>query len=195
MGQQPYEIIAGPAELYLAPVGEAFPAIGTEPPGGNWTLIATLGTQEYGEEGVTVSHEESVEDFRGLGSTGPIKSFRTEEELTIAVMVHDLTLEEYAKAFDFVTVATDSDDKTMDIYKSHEVAYRALLVRTNGLGPYGANYNLQYEVPRVRSDSTPEVVFQKGIPVGLALQFRALEDLSAASESARFGIIRTQFQN
>ena len=193
MGQQPYEIIAGPAEIYVAPVGESFPAIGTEPPGGNWTLLATLGTQEYGEEGVTVSHQESVEDFRGLGSTGPIKSFRTEEELTIAAMIHDLTLEEYARAINFVTVATDSDDKTMDIYKSHEVAYRALLVR--GAGPYGANYNLQYEVPRVRSDSALEIVFQKGTPAGLALQFRALEDLSAASESARFGILRSQFQN
>lgn len=193
MGQQPYEIIAGPAEIYVAPVGESFPAIGTEPPGGNWTLLATLGTQEYGEEGVTVSHQESVEDFRGLGSTGPIKSFRTEEELTIAAMIHDLTLEEYARAINFVTVATDSDDKTMDIYKSNEVAYRALLVR--GAGPYGANYNLQYEVPRVRSDSALEIVFQKGTPAGLALQFRALEDLSAASESARFGNLRSQFQN
>ena len=169
------------------------PSIGTEPPGGNWTLLGTLGNQNYGEEGVTVSHSESVEDFRGLGSTGPIKSFRTEEELTISLMLHDLTLEEYARAFNFVTVATDSDDKTMDLYRGNEVAYRALLVR--GAGPYGANYNLQYENPRVRSDSTPEIVFQKGTPAGLALQFRALEDLVAASESARFGIIRSQFQN
>lgn len=195
MGQTPYEIIAGPAEVYVAPVGESMPSIGTEPPGGNWTLLGTLGIQEYGEEGVTVSHQESVEDFRGLGDTGPIKAFRTEEELTIAFMLHDLTLEEYARAFDFATVATDTDDKTLDIYKGNEVAYRALLVRTNGISPYGATYNLQYEVPRVRSDATPEIVFQKGAPAGLALQFRAMVDLSAASESARFGIIRTQFQN
>ena len=195
MGQTPYEIMAGPIEIYVAPVGESFPAIGTEPPGGNWTLLGTLGTVEYAEDGVTVAHEESVEDFKSLGSTGTVKSFRTEEELVVSFMLHDLTLEEYARAINFATVATDTDDKTLDIYKGNEVLYRAMLVRTNGIAPYGANYNLQYEVPRVRPDAAPEVIFAKGTPAGLALSFRALIDLSASSESERFGRIRTQFQN
>lgn len=195
MGQVPYEIVAGPIEVYIAPVGESFPSIGTEPPGGNWTLIGTLGTQEYGEEGVSIAHEETVEDFRGLGSTGPLKSFRTEEEYTVSFMLNDLTLEEYVRALNFGTVTTDTDDKTIDIYQDTEVTYRALLVRSNGINPYGAAYNIQYQIPRVREDSSPEVVFQKGTPAGLALSFRAMEDTSAATVGARFGVLRMQFQN
>ncbi len=190
----PFEIIAAPFEAYVAPVGESFPAVTLEPPVGNWVLIGTLGDTNYGEEGVTVQHSETVEDFRSLGSTGPVKSFRTEEDLLISFMLHDLTLEEYSRALNFGTVTTSSDDKLLPMYQGQDVAYRALLVRGNNAGPYGA-YNIQFEIPRVREDSAPEVVFTKGIPAGLALSFRAMIDLSAATDGARFGNIRTQFQN
>lgn len=195
MGQAPYEIIAAPFEVYIAPVGEAMPAVTLEPPVGNWTLLGTLGDTEYGEDGVSVQHTETVEDFRSLGSTGPVKAFRTEEDLLVSFMLHDLTLEEYARALNFGTVVTDSNDKTLAMYQGQEVAYRALLVRGNGAGPYGASYNMQFEIPRVREDSAPEVIFTKGAPAGLALIFRAMIDLNAATDGARFGLIRTQFQN
>ncbi len=191
----PFEIVAAPYEVYVAPVGEAFPLITAEPPGGNWTLLGTLGDTEYGEDGVSVQHTETVEDFRSLGSTGPVKSFRTEEDLLVSFMLHDITLEEYARALNFGTVITTGDNKSLEMYQGQEVTYRALLVRGNDAGPYGAGYNMQYEVPRVREDSAPEVVFQKGTPAGLALVFRAMIDLNAASDGARFGNIRTQFQN
>lgn len=191
----PFEIVAAPYEIYVAPVGESFPAITAEPPGGNWGLLGTLGDTNYSEDGVSVQHTETVEDFRSLGSTGPVKSFRTEEDLLVSFMLHDLTLEEYARALNFGTVATDSNDKTLAMYQGQEVAYRALLVRGNGAGPYGAGYNMQYEIPRVREDSAPEVIFKKGDPAGLALVFRAMIDLNAATDGARFGNIRTQFQN
>jgi len=195
MAQAPFEIIAAPFEVYIAPVGEAMPAVTLEPPAGNWVLLGTLGDAEYGEDGVTIQHSETIEDFRSLGSTGPVKSFRTEEDLLISFMLHDLTLEEYARALNFNTVQTDADDKLIDLYRGQQVLYRALLVRGNDTGPYGASYNIQYEVPRVRPDSAPEVVFQKGTPAGLALQFRAMIDLNAAADADRFGILRTQFQN
>lgn len=78
---QPYEVIAAPLELYLAPVGEAFPLIDTDPPGGNWVLVGASGSQRYDEDGVSIAHNEEIEDFRMLGTTGPVKSSRTEEEL------------------------------------------------------------------------------------------------------------------
>ncbi len=191
----PFELVTGPFEVYIAPVGESFPAVTLEPPVGNWVLLGTLGDTNYGEEGVTVQHTETVEDFRSLGSTGPVKSFRTEEDLLISFMLHDLTLEEYARALNFGTVATASDDKTLPMYQGQEVAYRALLLRGNDKGAYGAGYNFQYQIPRVREDSAPEVIFTKGTPAGLALVFRTMIDLSAATDGARFGLIRQQFQN
>jgi len=193
--QQPYELNSGPLELYIGPVGEPMPAIGTEPPGGNWTLLATLGDQEYGEEGITIAHSETVNDFRGLGGTGPLKAFRAAEELDVSFMCYDMTLEEVTRALNLTTVATDSDDKTLDLYKGLTVPYRALLVRGEDKGPYGASYNIQWELPRVRPNSAPSMVFTKGEPVGYSIAFKVMEDLNAASDSARFGILRTQFQN
>ena len=194
-GIAPFEIVATPAEVYIAAVGESFPNIGTEPPGGNWVLLGTLGNVEYNEDGVTVAHSETIEDFRSLGSTGPVKSFRTEEDLIISLMVVDITLEEYSRAMNFNTVATSSDDKLLQTYLGQEVIYKALLVRVPDGGPYGAGYNYQYEIPRVRPVSASEVIFHKGTPAGLALEFHAMIDLSAAAVANRFGQIRTQFQN
>ncbi len=192
--QQPFEIIAAPFEIYIAPVGESFPAVTLEPPVGNWVLIGTSGDKSYREDGVTVEHAETIEDFRGLGSTGIRKSFRTDEDITVSADVVDLTFEEYSRALNFNSVSVDSDDKTIDLYKGQVVLYRALLVRGNGVGPYG-DYNMQFELPRVRPNSTPSVVFQKGTPAGLALSFMVMEDLNAASDADLFGILRAQFQN
>lgn len=192
--QQPYEMTSGPLEVYIAPVGESMPAIGTEPPGGNWTLIGTLGSQEYGEDGVTIAHAETVNDIRGVGSTGPLKAFRSAEELTVAVMLMDATLQELTRALNLTAVATDTNDYTLDLYKGLTVPYRALLVRGEDKSPHGASYNIQWQLPRVRPDSAPSLVFNKTGPAMYQLQFRVMEDLSAASVSARFGIVRAQFQ-
>ena len=189
---EPFEITAGPVDVYIAPVGEAMPLVTDEPPAGNWTLIGTSGSTNIGEDGVNVQHSESVEDFRSLGSTGPVKAFRTEEDLLVSFNLMDLTLEQYTYALNFNTVSVDSNDKTINPYKGETVQYRALLVRGNGKSPYGDTRNFQYEIPRVRGDSAPEVIFVKGEPAGLALQFRAMIDLNAASDADRFGKLRFQ---
>ena len=192
MAGQPYEIVIAPADVYIAPVGESFPAVTASPPGGNWTLIGTIGNENYGEDGVTISYEETVEDHRGLGSTGILKSGRTEESLLVNFMLHDLTLEEVTRALNFRSVATETNDKVLDLYQGHEVAYRALLVRS--VSAYQDSANAQYELPRVRSAGTPEVIYRKGEAAGLAMAFRVLHDLNAASDADRFGRWRDNFQ-
>lgn len=194
MASEPYEIILAPFEVYIAPVGESFPAIDAEPPGGNWTLIGTNGNVNYGEDGVTVQHGESVEDIRMLGATGPVKAARTEESLVVSFNLHDISFEHYKYALNLNTVtdnaAATPPDKEINTYKGHDVATRALLVR--GVSPYGDGWNLQYEVPRVRPGGEPEVTYAKGEPAGLSLEFNALIDLNAASDAERFGRIRAQ---
>lgn len=191
---QPYEIVAAPFEAYIAPVGESFPATNTSPPGGNWTLLGTSGDRNITQDGVSVSHDETVEDARMLGSTGPVKSFRTEESLTISLTLADISLEQYKYVLDFNSVTDNSGssppNKEIDTYKGDQVATRALLVR--GPSPYDDSLTMQYEVPRVRASGTPEVVYQLGTPAGLAIAFFALIDLNASSDAKRFGVIRAQ---
>lgn len=190
---EPYQIVAGPFEVYVAPVGESFPAIDDSPPGGNWTLLGTNGAEEYNEEGVTVAHDETIEDFRMLGATGAVKSNRVSESLAIRFTLHDLTLEQYAAALNFNTVtetaagAGTQGFKEVNLYRGFVVAQRALLVRGTGLSPYGDTFDVDYQVPRTRVASSPEVVFRKDQPAGLSLEFMALIDLNAANEGERFG--------
>lgn len=191
----PYQIVAGPFEVYVAPVGESFPSIDTSPPGGNWTLLGTNGSEEYNEDGVTVAHEETIEDFRMLGATGAVKSNRTSEGLAIRFTLHDLTLEQYAAALNFNTVTTTAAGagtqgyREIPTYKGFVVAQKAVLVRGVGLSPYGDTYNMDFQIPRARVASQPEVVFRKDQPAGLSIEFMALIDLNAATEAERFGKI------
>jgi hypothetical protein len=55
MSETPYEVIAGPLEVWVAPVGETFPDV-NDAPTGNWTKVGTSGVRSISEDGVTVSH-------------------------------------------------------------------------------------------------------------------------------------------
>lgn len=193
---KPFEVVAQPFTLYVATVGTAFPAIDATP-GGGWTKVGTSGDLNYSEDGVTVSHNQTVEKWRALGSTGPRKAFRTEEELHVMLTLMDLTLEQYQLAMDYNTVTTQAAGtgvagyKKLGLTRGLEVTPKALLVRGSG-SPYGDGWNTQYEIPVAVQVGEPEVVFQKGEPAGLALEFEALEDPDAGSVAERFGRIIAQ---
>jgi len=76
---QPHEIIVSPFQIYLAPVGETWSLL-DDVPAGNWRLLGTSGKYNYAEDGVTVTHEQTINQIRTLGSTGPVKAARPEEE-------------------------------------------------------------------------------------------------------------------
>lgn len=193
---EPYEVVAQPFTLYVAPVGTAFPDVDTAP-GAPWVKVGTSGDLNYSEEGVTVSLAQSVELWRSLGSTGPRKAFRTEEELRISMQLADLTLEQVAVALNFNTVSTVAAGagtpgyKKIGLSRGTTVTSKALLVR-GGLSPYGDTWAMQFEVPVAIEAAEPEVVFVKGEPALVALEFVAIEDPDAATPDERFGRIITQ---
>ena len=193
--QAPFEIIAAPYTLWIAVVGTAFPAIDAVPAGG-WIKVGTSGDLNYDEEGVTVEHSQSVERWRAVGGTGPRKAWRTEEDLAIRLVLADLTLEQYALALNHNTVTTQAAGpgaagfKKIGLSRGLNLPRRALLLR--GPSPYGDNFNMQYEVPIAVQESSPELVFRKNTPAGLALEWFALEDPTAASADERFGRIKAQ---
>lgn len=195
---EPYEIIAAPFTVYWAPVGEAFPAIDAAP-AGNWTKIGSSGDRNYSGEGVTIVHEQTVELFRSLGATGPIKASRTEESLMIRFTLWDLLLEQYRLALNANAVSTTAAGsgtagfKQVELYRGLTVTTMALLVRGD-VSPEGAGWKTQYQVPVCFQSGSPEPVFAKDAPAGLALEFAALEDPNAASAAARFGQLVVQHQ-
>jgi hypothetical protein len=196
MNSAPFEIIAGPFTVYAAPVSTAFPDVDTTP-AVDWIKLGTSGADNYSEDGVTVAMAQTVEVFRALGSTGPRKAFRTEEDLRVSFVLHDSTLEQVKHALNGNTVATTAagagtpGTKDIGLTRGTEVTRYALLVR--GISPYG-DWPAQFEVPIAVVVSEPEIVATKGEAQGIAIEFQALEDLSA-SATERFGRLVCQNAN
>lgn len=188
---EPFQIIAAPFTIYLAPVGTAFPTLDNEP-AAPWMMVGGAGDEDYNEEGVTVSHTSEEQKWRGLGSTAPRKAFRTEEDLMVAFQLHDMTLENYALALNGNSVTTTAPSvdaqgtKSMSLLKGCSITEYALLARGNA-SAYGAGLIAQYQIARCFQMGSAEPVFQKGEPAGLALEFGALLDPNATSDEDRFG--------
>lgn len=192
---QPYEIIVSPFQVYLAPVGEAFPEV-DDAPAGNWVLLGTNGKDNYAEDGVTVSHEQTLSVIRTLGTTGGIKVIRTEESLSISLVLFDISAEHYAEVLNGVTLddvaaaALTPGHRDITLRQGPDVAIFALLCK--GVSPYGDSWAAQYAVPIVYQGANPAPIYSKGDAAGLAISFMALEDQTAATRAERFGKLVSQ---
>lgn len=186
----PLHIIAGPLEIWTAPVATAFPEV-DEDPGGSWTKVGASGADDYAEDGVSVSHPQSISLWRGLGSEGPRKAFRSEGGVIVRVDVADLTAEAFKLALNGNTITTTSASsgvpgtKKIGLSRGLEVAQYAVLVR--GASPYGDDFKRQYEIPVAVVTSTQEVKPTKTDPGMLTIEFTALEDPSASSAAEKLG--------
>ena len=180
----PFEILAGPVDIYLAPFGTAFPDVDATP-GVAWELLGTTGAVNYAEDGVTVNHEQTVETYRGLRGTGPIKAFRTAETFSLGLTLVDISLEQYAKVLNDVSVASAAGVSSINLHQGPDVAVFALVCKSAN-GPYGDGLPMQYQVPKVFQGANPALVYKKGTPAGLAITFTVLEDITA-DEAERFG--------
>lgn len=182
----PYEVLAGPVELWWAEPGTEFPELGEEP-GEGWTHVGTRGARNYDEEGVTVTHPQTLTEWFGLGGTGPLKAFRGREGQTVNVKLADMTLETYSIALNGNTVTEEAGERRIGLSRGSHVREYALLARGNS--PYGNNLVRQYNLPRVYHSGSPEVVSVKDQPSILDLTFSCLEDLNAEDPSERFGVL------
>ncbi len=184
----PFEIIAAPFTAWWAPVGTAFPALGAAP-SVDWVQIGTSGDQSYDPEGVSIEHGQEVNAVRPLGSTAPVKAFRTEEDLTVTFTLWDVTLEQYRLALNNNTIATVAagvgtpGTKAVQFYRGAQVATMALLLRSDS-SPYGDAMSMQYELPYCFQSGNPTPVYRKGEPAGLEFEFMALRNpTGSAAES------------
>jgi hypothetical protein len=178
---EPYEIVAAPYSVYLADVGTAFPDV-DETPAAGWTLLGTSGDLNYNEDGVQVTHEQTLATFRPAGGSGNRKVWRTEEDLKITVKLADLSPDQYAKILNDATVTTvpsgagTAGTKAFDLQQGLDVALFALLAR--GVSSVDDSLACQYQVPIVYQSANPAPVGKKGEPALLELEFSTLEDSS-----------------
>jgi hypothetical protein len=188
----PYEIIGAPYQIWVAPVGTAFPSLDTEPPS-PWFLLGTSGDLNYTDKGVTITLKQKVETFRPAGSTVSRKAFRTEEDLSIAVEIADVSLEQFSIAMNSNAITNPttqamgvSATASMGLTRGVDVEQLALLAR--GHSPYGP-WQAQYQVPVVVASGDPKVTYTKGKPAGLDLEFMAMGDPDAASDDEQYGTL------
>jgi hypothetical protein len=191
----PFEIMSAPFQVYRAPLGTAFPDVDVVP-ATPWVLIGTSGDLNYGPDGVSVQHAQSVNYWRSLGSAGVRKVFRASEDLTISLSVADMSLEMYRLAIESPTIVTvaggvgTAGTKSIGLSRGLNVETFALLVK--GPSPYGDDMASQYEIPMCCNGGEPEVVFRMDGPAMLALKFIALEDPSATDPRERMGRLVAQ---
>jgi len=178
---QPFEVVCAPYTVYAATVGTNFPnidAVPTTGPGG-WTQVGTSGNKNYTDTGVTVTHTQTVSTFTPAGSTTVRKAWRTEEGVTFALEVADLSPAQYALILDNITVQTNAPSTTaggdshFELMRGVQVNQYALLVR--GISPVNEAYAAQYEVPSAFMMGNPAPRYSKQGPATLAIEFHAFE--------------------
>ena len=182
---KPFEVIAGPADVWTAPEGEAFTAINVTPPAGLW---ASLGRTEGG---VSVQHNQNINLLRVDQTIFPVKAIRTEIGVTVTMSLAEITLETYAKTLNDNTVNTTGVERNFAMAAGVDVARFAMLIR--GPSPYGeasqvTDWFLQYQLPVVIQGGSPSVSFTRDDKAVLDTEWMALEDPDAA-EVDKFGKI------
>lgn len=100
-------IFAGPATVWVAPVGEALPEVDdlappavTITPAGNWTEV------EFVAESVGISATAEFQFVRVAASDLPVKSFKQTEELEVTFQSQDLGVDALAQFHSVMTLGT-----------------------------------------------------------------------------------------
>ena len=173
------EIIVQPFRVYLADIGTAFPAV-NEDPAVDWGLLGDGGDKSQGEDGLVISHSQTIDKHRTASGTGPRKMTRSSESLMVSFDLVDMTLEVYAKALSDATITDTAAAsgvagvKSIGLNQGYDVAEFALLVRGD-ISPYINGSSMQYEIPRVAQVSSPAPGFNKASMAMLKFEFEALE--------------------
>lgn len=188
----PHTLMNGPFEVYIFPIAadgvvEAAPDV-WDAPAGNWALLGASGNKDITEDGIMVRSEQTQTLFRGLGSIGRRKMFRTEQDVIVEFTLADASIENFARTLNSATVdLTTSLRRRVQLEMSAEVAQFSLLLRGDGKSPYGAGWNTQWWVPRASHDGNFEAKYVKGEPVGILYHFAALID-----DDYGFGYLESQ---
>lgn len=182
---EPFQILAGPAEVYAAVLGSTFPGV-DEDAAAPWVSLGET------EGGVTVRHTQNIELLTTDQHISAVKALRSEEGLEVEFALAELTLEHYKIAMGAVSTITEGTSpstKILGLTRGVEPELTALLVR--GRSPYG-DFQAQYEIPIALQTEEPEVEHVKDDKSVLACLFTAMADLDATDPDELFGRLIAQ---
>lgn len=193
MGSQasPFELAVGIPEVYIAPVGEAFPDLSAAV-AGNWEKI--VDRELTPESGVIIRANESVvyDPFRTAGVTAPIASAVEQESFEVEVPSLDFTAPALARAIhgpaatitDTAAGSGVAGNKNFQLYGGPRRRSLAVLIRW----PYSTeatseddDFAMQVEIPLAGYQRNMEATFTKANPAMYALVFTALYDLATGA--------------
>lgn len=179
---EPYEILTGVGDLYVADVGTAFPDV-DDTPGASWRLMGPT------QDGVTVTLDQKIEEHRVDQETGPVKASRSEESLTVETQLAESTLENLADVLGATVEDTPAGTgvagtREIPMYRGGAVATKALLFK--GQSAYG-DFPAQFEVPYGYFGGATELKDTKDGNRSIGVEFHALVDPNAATDDEKFG--------
>jgi len=185
---EPFAQITGTAKIYIAPKGEAPPAINAGAPGGNWVYLGeTDGDQ-------TIEYAGELTYFRTNERTGPVKAVLPEEDVIVGFTLVETTLENHAyvrNAISNVTTSGSPDQKRLANKRGSCPASYALLIWGEVDSPYGLYPAFNY-LPYCVSSSELTITRAKDGRAALEAMFYALEDSSqAAGDELGWGVAQT----
>jgi hypothetical protein len=183
----PYDIFVGSADVWVAPVGTAFPAIDAEP-GSPWVLVGTRGAKQYSDSGLTIRSNITTNAIRSLGSILTIKNVRSDADFQVEFVVMDTTPDQLAISFgtDPSTIDDNTDDESFAVNFSPIPLQRAVLVRT-GQSPFGAGANSQLEIAAADQLGSAEGAFSKTEGLGFQHLWSAVEPQTGDAVTWRMG--------
>jgi hypothetical protein len=197
MSVSPFEIIAGPAIVYVAPVGTSFPAV-DEAPAVAWLRLGRT------KGGVGAQHNQTQVDLRADQDTAPAKVMRTEESMVLTFALADLTLENFGRVLNGI-LPTDvapvvgppavAGYRKMTMYQGLTVAQYAMLIRAPS--PYlevliaYESLGLDYRLTRVSQSGNPSVKFVPDDMALLETEWKVISDPNAVGATLleRFGYL------
>ena len=180
---KPYEILTGVGDMYIAPVGTAFPAVDAVP-GVAWRALG------YTQDGITVKKSNKIGKVTVDQKTGPVKAARSEEGLTVETKLAEVTLENLADYLgntvtDTAAASGVAGTRSLGLVSGAFVKTFALLFR--GVSAYG-KYPAQYQVPVCYWDDDTEMKYEKGEKnATIKAAFETLVDPDATVEAEEFG--------
>src|SRR6516164_2268536 len=178
----PFEIVASPYDMYIAPLGAPFPRVdlapASAPASAAWTLVGTRGAKSQSDAGCTVTSSQTIGEFTGAGSTVVSKRWRQAEGLTVAITIADVSAQQYSMAMDAALASTapatgNPGTSQFEFYRGVQVAAYSLIVR--GISPFNDSMVAQYEVPGVHQMGNPAPNYGKQNPAELQIEYHAYE--------------------
>jgi len=184
---KPFDQLTGTQDVYVAPVGEAFPLVNAAP-AGNWYLLAATDGEQ------SMQHAGALTYFRDNDHQAPVKAVRPEEEGIVRFGLVGLNLESYSRILDDVANLTNQAGppatRTMPLKRGAVPNEFALLFRGAALSPYGA-FPGQYQIFRGVFDGEPQPTWARDGRAMLECEFHVLED-DTQSEINRMGTLVVQ---